>query len=298
MHKIFVFLLIIFSGLLNAQDFITKVTVNEARIQNTNTQIFRNLEMSIMEFMGSRKWATHDVLPVEAIELNIIITLNSFDLPDNFSATLQIQASRPVYNTTLNTVLLLHEDNEFNFRYVNFQAMDFNINSYLNNLTSVLAFYANIVLGLEADSFSPNGGSTYFDRAYTIMTIAQTGNESGWNPTDGKNNRNRYWLIENMLNDRFKEFREAMFLYHRKGLDMMHKDIEQGRSEVTNAIARLQKVARNVPNSFLMRVFFNGKTTEIINIYSQALAAEKNKVIQMLKEIDPANSARWEKIRG
>lgn len=283
--------------LVNGQDFNARVTVNHAKVQTPNEQIFRNLEMSLLEFLNNRKWASQKINTNERIDLNVLITIETYNNIDRFDATLQLQASRPVYGSGYSTVLLNHEDLDFDFTYVNFQPMDFNDNSFINNLTSVFGYYALVVLGLDGDSFSPNGGSTYFDKAYNVMANAQAAGEPGWNSTDGKNNRNRYWLIENLLNDRFKQFREAYYIYHRKGLDAMSKDVEVARNEITSSLVMLQKVGRAVPNSYLMKVFFNAKANEIVSIYSKALATEKNKVVEILKEIDPANTGKWDQIK-
>lgn len=281
---------------LNAQDFNCRVQVNHTQVQNTSTQVFRNLETSINEFINTRKWKSHDVAINERLDLNIIINISRFTLPDLFNATIQIQAGRPVYGSGYNSQLFNHEDNDFTFTYVNFQPMDFNEQSFTSNLTSVLGFYAHYILGLEADALSLEGGSSHFDKANNILVAAQSSGAVGWQSSDGRNNRNRFWMIENVLNDRFKPFRKAMYLYHRKGLDIMYKDLESGRNEITNALKEMQKVSRLVPNSALMRIFFNAKADEIVGVYSKALTTDKNKVIEILKDIDPASGTKWDKI--
>ncbi len=298
MRKVYLlFFVFFFATTTQAQDFNCRVQVLFDRVSTTNTQIFKNLEISVTEFFNSRKWKKETVGNEERIDLNIIINIGSYNNTDAFSGELQIRATRPVFGSSYNSVLLTHQDEDFAFTYINFQPMDFNENSYSNNLVSLLGFYAYIVLGMDGDSFSPEGGSSYYNSANNTLLAAQSANAPGWQSTDGKNNRNRFWLMENLLNDRFKGMRQAMYTYHRKGLDMMYKDLETGRNEITNALKEMQKVAKVVPNSYLMRIFFNSKADEIVAIYGKALATDKNRIIEILKEVDPANITKWESIR-
>jgi hypothetical protein len=179
---------------------------------------------------------------------------------------------------------------------VDFQPMDFVEGGFSNNLTSLVAYYIFVVMGLDADSFRPEGGTAYFNKAYNVMLAAQQRGLSGWQTTDG-GNKNRYWLIENLLNDRFKPVREAYYRYHMKGMDVMNKDIEEARLEITNSLQQLQKVWKVMPNSMLLKVWFNAKAEEIVNIYCKALTTDKNKIIDILREADPANANKYEGIR-
>lgn len=298
MRKYLFALVLCLPSLLFAQDFSARVQVLHNQVQTPNTQIFKNLELSITEFLNNRKWAKVDIANNERIDFNVIVNVSKYELPDQFVATLSLRASRPVFGSSYNTTILNHEDNDFAFTYVNFQQMNFNENSFDNNLTSVLGYYANIVLGLHFDSYSPKGGQAYLETANNVMNSAQSSNASGWSSTDGRNNLNRFWLIENLLNNRFTAFRQAFYTYHRKGLDIMHKDLESGRTEITNSLKEMSKVAKAVPNSMLLRVFFQGKADEIVNIYSKALESDKNKIITLLKEMAPGNSAKWDKIKN
>lgn len=298
MRKLLVFSFLVWSMALGAQDFNAQVQVLHNQIQTPNTQIFKNLEISITEFLTNKKWAKIDIAPQERVDFNIIINVTKYELPDIFQATLSLRASRPVYGSGYNTITLNHEDNDFSFTYVNFQQMIFNENSFDNNLTSVLGFYANMVLGMHFDTYSALGGQSYFESANNILNTAQSANAIGWNSTDGRNNLNRYWMVENALNARFVPMRQAIYNYHRKGLDIMYKDLELGRTEITNALKELQKVSQAVPNSMYMRIYFQAKADEIVKIYSKALETDKIKVIAILKEIDPGNSSKWDKIKG
>ncbi len=298
MRKLLVSCFLFCSLALKAQDFNAQVQVLHNQIQTPNTQIFKNLEISIMEFLTNKKWARIEIGHQERLDFNIIINVTKYDLPDIFQATLSLRASRPVYGSGYNTITLNHEDNDFSFTYVNFQQMIFNENSFDNNLTSVLGFYANMVLGMHFDTYSPLGGQSYFESANNILNTAQSANAVGWNSTDGRNNLNRYWMVENALNARFVPMRQAIYNYHRKGLDIMYKDLELGRTEITNSLKELQKVSKAVPNSMYMRIYFQAKADEIVKLYTKALETDKIKVVAILKEIDPGNSSKWDKIKG
>lgn len=280
-----------------AQDFNCRVQVIYPQIQVANTQRFKNLENSIREFINNRKWSTDKLQPNERIEWSLIINVTEFDnASSSFKANVQIQSSRPVFNTGYNSVLLNQEDNLWQFEYIDFQPMNFVEGTYTDNLTSLVAYYIFIVLGMDADSFKKEGGTEYYNRAYNTMLAAQQRGMPGWQVTDA-GNKNRYWLIENLLNDRFKPVREAYYLYHIKGMDVMSKDIEEARLQITASLQLLQKVWKIMPNSMLLKVWFNAKVNEIVNVYCKALTADKNKVIEILKEADPANANKYDGIR-
>ncbi|TNE82254.1 MAG: DUF4835 family protein [Bacteroidetes bacterium] len=298
MRKLLVLSFLFLSFGLRAQDFNAQVQVLHNQIQTPNTQIFKNLEISITEFLNNKKWAKIEIGPQERVDFNLIVNVTKYELPDIFQATLSLRASRPVFGSGYNTITLNHEDNDFSFTYVNFQQMIYNENSFDNNLTSVLGFYANMVMGMHFDTYSPLGGQSYFESANNVLNSAQSANAVGWNSTDGRNNLNRYWMVENALNARFVPMRQAIYNYHRKGLDIMYKDLELGRTEITNSLKELQKVSKAVPNSMYMRIYFQAKADEIVKIYTKALETDKIKVIAILKEIDPGNSSKWDKIQG
>lgn len=282
-----------------AQDFNCRVQVLFKQVQVANTQRFKNLENSISEFVNNRKWSEDKVLPNEKIEWSLTLNVAEFDnASSSFKASVFIQSTRPVFETTYNTVLLNHEDPAWSFEYVDFQPMDFTEGSFNNNLTSLVAYYIYIVLGMDADSFKEEGGTSYFNKAYNVMLAAQQRGVSGWQTTDDGGSKNKYWLIENLLNDRFKPVRQANYIYHRKGMDVMNKNIEDARLEITKALQQLQKVWKIMPNSMLLKVWFNAKVDEIVNIYCKALTADKNKIIEILKEADPANTVKYEGIKN
>ncbi len=298
MRKVLWFVLLMMPVMAIAQDFNCRVQVIYPQIQVANTQRFKNLENSIREFINNRKWSNDKIQPNERIEWSLIINVTEFDnASSSFRATAQIQSSRPVFNTGYNSVLLNQKDDQWQFEYIDFQPMNFIEGTFTDNLTSLVAYYIFVVLGFDGDSFSKEGGTAYFNRAYNIMLAAQQRGQPGWQVTDGGGNKNRYWLIENILNDRFKPVREAYYLYHIKGMDVMYKDIEEARLKITSSLQLFQKVWKVMPNSMLLKVWFNAKVNEIVNIYCKALTADKNKVIAILKEADPANGTKYDEIR-
>lgn len=298
MRKVLWFIVFMLPLLLSAQDFNCNVQVLYPQVQVANTQRFKNLENSIREFINNRKWSAEKILPNERIEWSLIININEFDnASSGFKATAQIQSSRPVFNTAYNSVLFNQQDDQWQFEYIDFQPMDFVEGTFTNNLTSLVAYYIFVVLGFDGDSYKKEGGTDYFNKAYNIMLAAQSGGQPGWQVTDGGGNKNRYWLIENILNERFKPVREAYYTYHMKGMDVMSNDIEEARLQITNSLQLLQKVWKIMPNSMLLKVWFNAKVNEIVNIYCKALIADKNKVIAILKEADPANADKYDGIR-
>lgn len=276
--------LFLLSGLLlgmssMAQDFNARVTVNHNQVQTQNIQIFKNLETSIQRFILDNKWASFKMQAQERIDINLVMNITKFDNASNFSATLTINASRPVYGSTYNSVILNHEDNDLQFSYVPFQQMNFNDQTFSNNLTSIIGFYMEIVLGMTMDTYKELGGTEYFTKASNVMIAAQSAGQPGWSATDGSSNKNRYYLIDDLMGDRFKDMRKAIYTYHRKGLDQMYKDVETGRNEITNAIKEIQKVAQVQPNSMLMKTFFNAKANEIVSVYSTSLATDRKSVV-------------------
>lgn len=293
--KLLFITLLFFAKAAHAQDFNCRVQIITTQVQTTNNQIFNNLQQSIMEFVNNRKWAKDKLAIEERIEWSLILNISQFDNVSAFKATAQVQASRPVFGTSYNTVLLNQEDPDWAFNYVDFQAMDFIQGQHQSNLTSMLAFYIYIILGLDADSYSKLGGTNYFNLAYGIVNAAQNSSDMGWRSNE-RGNKNRYWLIENLLNERFQPIREAYYKYHIQGMDKMAKDMETSRIYITQSIEMVQKVARVMPNSMLLKVWFNAKADEIVNIYIKAMPADKTKIVEILNQVDPANRAKWDKI--
>lgn len=294
------FIIILISGVTvtSGQELQCNIQVVSQQIQGTNKQVFRTLQGALFEFMNNRNWTNHVYDIDERIECNIMLNLTDQISADEFKGTLQVQSRRPVYGTSYNTVLLNYMDNDLHFRYVEYQPLEFNESTHTSNLTSILAFYAYIILGLDYDSFAYEGGSEFFRKAEQIVNNAQNAQERGWKAFESKDHKNRYWLINNIMDDEFSPVREFYYRYHRLGLDVMDEKVNEGRAEIAESLKLLQEVQRNRPDPFmhLLQVVFDAKADEFVNIFSESFTDEKNRVFTLLSEIDPANSTKYEKI--
>jgi len=291
-------LLILTPFLLRSQELRCNIQLVTQQIQGTNKQIFQTLQTAMYEFMNNRNWTNHVYEYNERIECTILINLTEQLGADEFKGTIHIQSSRPAYNSTYNTTMFNFQDNDFRFRYLEFEPLEFNEQTHLSNLTSVLAFYAYIIIGLDYDSFSLEGGTPYFQKAEAIVNNAQNVVEPGWKPYDGARNKNRYWMIKNILDDEYRPIRQFLYRYHRLGLDLMDSKVNEGRAEIAESIRLLQEVYRRKPDPylFLLQLVFDAKANEFVNIFSDSLPEEKRRVVTILREIDPANTAKYEKI--
>ena len=285
-------------GAVMSQELYCNVQVSAQKIQGSNREVFQNMQRDIYEFMNSMVWTDNVFNFSERIECNLLINLDEQLSADEFRGTIQVQLSRPVYNTTYESTVLNFVDNNFQFRYVEFQPLEFNPSSHTSNLVSVLAYYAYLLIGMDFDTYSQGGGTPYFQVAEKIVTNAQNAPEQGWKPYDGSRNRNRYWLIKNILDSEYGGVRQFLYLYHLKGLDRMESDMTQARTEIYESLRRLQEVYRRRPDPFMyyMTVIIDAKADEIVNIFSQGFPEEKNRVVQILTEIDPANETKYQKI--
>ncbi|MBR9917087.1 DUF4835 family protein [bacterium] len=268
--------------------------VRTDNIQATNKEIFVDMENAIAQFMNQRKWINERVLQTEKINCNLVINITKYNI-DNFEAEVNISSSRPVFGTTYNTPMFNHYDQEFYFEYAQFQNLEFQENANVNKLTTLLAFYAYIIIGIDFDSFHPEGGTAYFNKALQLRNMAQ--NQPGWNPSDGRGNRNKYYIIDNLTDQRFSPLRAAYYQYHLKGMDIMKDDMETARKEIYRSLEAIRTVQENLPNSVMFKIFFNAKRQELVNIFKQADPGLKNRVVELLGLLDPANRTTYEEIK-
>lgn len=297
MKNIIVLFLTILSLSTAAQELNCQVRVVAPQVQSTNRQVFQTLQQVIFEFMNTRRWTEDTYLMEERIECSIQITITEQIGADRFKGALQIQSTRPIYGSSYNSTVINHRDEDIFFQYIEFEPLLFNENTYESNLTSLLAYYAYLIIGMDRETLSPQGGEPYFDIAQKIVNNAQSDNNViGWNSFDG--DRNRYWIIENLKNRDFEPLREAYYLYHRQGLDLMVKDVTEAQKNITEAINKLTEVHSQRPNSLLMRMFMVAKVDEIVNIYSDENVPNKGDVINKLNNIAPAQSSKWAKINS
>ncbi|MCU4166658.1 DUF4835 family protein [Carboxylicivirga caseinilyticus] len=295
MLRVIVVMFLLMVGIhLNAQELQCAVQVVSPSVQGSNKKVFETLQKAIMEFMNNQNWTSDVFKAEERIDCNIMINITEMVSVDEFKGSIQIQARRPVYNSSYYTVLFNHQDVDLNFKYVEFEPLIFNPNAFDSNLVGVLAYYAYIILGMDYDSFSPNGGTEYFQKAEQIVNQAQGSSYSAWKSFESQ--RNRYWLTENILNEYHRPLRQCVYSYHRKGLDMMNDKPEEGRAEILKSLEDLKKVYRQRPGSFFMQVFFTAKSDELVKIFEESFSMEKSKVIEVLQEVDPGNSKKYEKL--
>jgi hypothetical protein len=278
----------------NAQELNCQISVLTPQIQASDKSIYDKLQTDLRDFLNNRKWTNDEFLNQERIECSMTITISERPSTDEFKANIMVQSRRPVYKSSYNSPMLNHQDNDFTFRYVQDQLIEFDESNINSNLTAVIAYYANIIIGLDYDSFSPEGGTPYFIKAQTIVNNAQNLPDRGWRAFE--NTRNRYWLVENLLNNSFKPLRSLLYDYHRRGFDKFTENVNDSRLIITEGIKQLRNVYNDRPNSFLMQIFFTTKVDEIINLYAQAPNEEKNQLIQTLSTIDPANALKYQAI--
>ena len=284
----------------DAQELNCNIQVSAQRIQGSNRQVFENMQRDLYEFMNNTVWTNHVFSYAERIDCNILINLNDQLSADEFKGTIQVQLSRPVFNTTYKSTMLNFIDNKFQFKYVEFQPLEFDPSTYRSSLVSVLAYYTYMILGIDYDSFSPMGGTEFYQMAEKIVTTAQNAPEPGWKPYDGSRNRNRYWLVKNCLDKEYEGIRQFIYDYNLNGLDKMESRITEARTSMVESLKLIQDVYRKKPDPFmyLEQVIMDAKSDEIINIFTDAFPEEKSRVIQILTEIDPANKAKYEKINS
>ncbi len=290
-------LLLIIGGI-NAQELKCNVQVVSQKISGSNKQVFETMQNAIFEFMNNRVWTDHVYGIEERIECNLMFNITEQLSADEFRGTLQIQSRRPVFNTNYYTTMFNFVDNDIQFRYIEFEPLEFDLNSHTSNLTSLLAFYAYFIIALDYDSFSYEGGTPYYDNAEKIVINAQNANQKGWKPVDDMSHKNRYWLIKDMIDEEYAPVREFYYRYHRHGLDVMDSKVTEGRAEIAKSLELLQKVYRDRPDPYMhvLRLVFDAKADEFVKIFSESVPEEKNRVFAILTEIDQSNKNKYEAI--
>lgn len=288
-----VFLFLGYSLILGAQEFNCTVTVNSDQVSQTNQQVFKTLERSLNDFVNKGKWTNRVFKENERINAQMFITITEFE-SNRFRGTLQIQSSRPVYNTSYETPVFNYKDNQFDFEYIEFQPLIFNENTYDSNLISIMGYYIYIMLGLDADTFSLEGGTEYFRTAQKIVAQAQGNNSSGWSQTS---DRGRFELIDNLLSNTYREYRVAMYTYHRKGLDILGDNNSTGKQIIAGTLKLFETMTKRRPNAFLVTTFFDAKSDEILNIFSDGPKVDVVKLKETLNNIAPLHSTTWNQIK-
>lgn len=292
--KIVLLFIFITSQFINAQELNCTININAEQTGQPNNQIFRTLETQLTEFINTTIWTDKNYNNQEKIDCNMSIIINSFD-SNIFNATIQIQASRPIYLSSYSSPIYNFNDKQFNFSYVEFQPLVFNINSFDSNLVSVIAFHVYTIIGLDSDTFEINGGESYFSIAKQIVNTAATGGYKGWKSTDGK--QSRYSFNDALISQVYKEFHTVMYNYHRLGMDKMHNSPKFAKTTISAAINTLKGINDRRPNSFLLRTFFDAKSDELQRIFSDGPAINVTTLINNLNRIAPTKRSSWSKIR-
>jgi hypothetical protein len=292
--KLLVLIFFILMSKVNAQEFNCKVTINADQVQTSDRSVFKDMENSFNQFINSRQWTDDNYENQEKINVNIIITLQNPKSIGIYEATAQIQSARPIYNSNYESILLNFADRDWQFDYIESQPLQFNDNSYTTNLTSLLAYYCYIILGLDYDSFSELGGTEYHQKALAVVNNAQQANRPGWNTLGST--RNRYWLTENLTNQQMLPLRRGIYKYHRLALDTFDKDSEKSRKTILEVLKELKKIKTAFPSSILVISFLDSKKDELINIFSEGNIQIRREAYEILVAVDPSNNGDYEKI--
>jgi hypothetical protein len=271
-----------------------QVSVNAPQMEGTERKIYQTLQSDLYEFVNNRKWTNFVYKTEERIECSMMITITDRPSSDQFKAKVNVIMQRPVYKTSYNTNLLNLVDKDFDFSYVEYQPLEYSDDQFTSNLTSMVAYYVYIMLGVDADSFTKFGGTPYFEKARAVVNASQNAPQKGWKAFESQ--RNRFWLVENLLNNAYSQFREGMYTYHRMGLDIMAENMDLGRSGVNDCLESIQRVNRVKNGLYIVQLFIDAKRDELINIYTQSSPMDKTKAVNVLKEIDPANSSKYQQI--
>jgi hypothetical protein len=294
MRKLLIpFLFLLTCQLLQAQELNCTITVNSDQVSQTNQQIFKTLERSLNDFVNKNKWTNRAIKENERINAQMFITITNFD-SNRFKGTLQIQSSRPVFNTSYETPIFNYKDNDFDFEYIEFQPLVFNENVYESNLVSVISYYVYIILGLDADTFSLQGGNDYYRVAQKIVTQAQGSNAAGWSQST---DRSRFELVDNLMSNTYREYRVAMYNYHRKGMDVMGDNNSTGKQVIAGTMKLFETMIKRRPNAFLIQTFFDAKSDEIQNIFSDGPKMDVVQLKETLNRIAPLYSGTWNEIK-
>jgi len=277
-----------------AQELDCRIVVNSNQVNQTNQQIFKTLESSLNDFVNKNKWSDRGFEENERISCSMFITVTSYE-SDRFEANIQIQSSRPIYNTSYESPIFNYKDNAFNFRYQEFEPLVFNPNSFDSNLVGVITYYIYVILGLDADTFSLQGGDRYFEKARNLVTLAQSSGNQGWAQETGE--RTRFELIDNLLSNTFREYRIALYNYHRKGMDVMADNNSTGKQIITGSIRLFETLIKRRPNAFLIQTFFDAKSEEIQRIFSDGPKVDIVKLKETLNKVAPFYSNIWKDIK-
>lgn len=279
---------------LQAQELFCTVNIDANRIQS-DQQVFEDMEKNITEYLNFNEWTDDEFTTQERIRCNLQIVVRQRPAPDYFQCQANLQVFRPVYNSTYETVVLNVRDVSFNFRYVAFQNLQFTQNTYTDNLTALLNYYAYLILGFDYATFSPDGGIPFFQQAQEIVNLAASASqEVGWEARES--NRNRYWQIENLLNSSYKGFHQMLYQYHRQGLDQMESNPAQARKAILGTLQELERLHEQNPLLLINKMFLDAKQTELVSFFNNAFPNDKKQFVEIMQEVDPSNMAQYSSV--
>ena len=282
------------TNLVTAQEMKCDIRINSNQVAGSDKTVFQNLQTALYEFINNTKWTNINFKTAEKIECSIAITIRERTDSNTFSGELNMALRRPCYKASYTTPMLNYVDPKFTFEYTDGQPLDFSLSTHMSDLTSTIAFYVYLFLGLDFDSFSLNGGTPFFEAAQQIVNNAQSSSQTGWKAFDG--NKNRYWMAENMTNNSYAPLHQFLYEYHRLGLDVMSEKPDEGRAAILQSLGYLQAVHKTYPTCFFLQLLIEAKRDEIINVFSQGNQQEKIQAANIMKEIDPAQSSNYDRI--
>ncbi|MFT4754380.1 MAG: hypothetical protein ACI85Q_001938 [Salibacteraceae bacterium] len=297
MNKLITFFLLLVGLQLYAQEVRCNLTVNTEQISGGSVQlgVLESFETQVREFINQTRWTNDVITESEKIEFSMLINFQEANGSGVYKAQAQVQSVRPVYQSGYNSAVFSYKDDQFEFSFTQADVLNFNIqNSAENNLTAMLAYYVYLVIGYDYETYSPFGGKKYFDLAMNIANQNQNSNYGGWKPLNS--DKNRYWIVQNMIQPRYENINKSLYMYHRKGLDKMYENPSGARKNIFEALQLLEKVYEDVPDLVNIQIFFNAKSSEIIGIYKEGSAEEKKSIIKLLDRVYPSNTQNWSKI--
>lgn len=281
--------------MLKAQELNCTVNVNARQLEGSERTMFQNMQKAIFQLVNGTKWTSDEYEVEERIDCSILINLEERVSGNEYKGNIQIQASRPIFNSDYKSPIVNIRDENFTIQYNQFEPLQYTEGAYSGELTQIIAFYVYMILGYDYDSYSPEGGNEFFQQAQRIVATAQSSSYEGWQAFQSQ--RNRYWLIENLMSARFKPMRQMYYTYHRRGFDLMADDVNRGRNNITQSLKALRPIHSVSPASYNMQVLFNAKMQEVVNLYSKATEQERQEITELLITIDPGNANNYEKIR-
>jgi hypothetical protein len=294
MKKICSFLFFLLVSMAQAQQLNCTVQINTDKLPTPNNQVFKTLQKSITEFVNKTDWNGEVYKQDEKINCSMVIIVDSYD-SNQFSATIQVQSSRPVFNSSYTTPVFNYNDKDFGFTYIEFENLNFNPSSFDSNLVSVLSYYSYMILGFDGDTYSFKGGKNAFDTAQQIVNVAQQSGYKGWSQSES--NQNRYFLVNDVLSGTYEPYRQALYKYHREGLDTMASDLKTAKNKIIEAVTTLNEIYKARPSAFLTRVFFDAKADELVSILSGGPKVSLTDTIDLLGKLSPINTSKWATIK-